>query len=161
MRSFEKLKIAVAGTGYVGLSIAILLAQHHQVIAVDVIPEKVDLINQRKSPIQDDYIEKYLAEKELNLIATLDATKAYSEVDFVVIAAPTNYDPLKNYFDPAKTKKKPLSAPPRALATTHAVPSSGATAKTQASQRASRGLKSAPITDAIMPRMSKTGQTAF
>ena len=99
MRSFEKLKIAVAGTGYVGLSIAILLAQHHQVIAVDVIPEKVDLINQRKSPIQDDYIEMYLAEKELNLIATLDATKAYSEVDFVVIAAPTNYDPLKNYFD--------------------------------------------------------------
>lgn len=99
MRSFEKLKIGVAGTGYVGLSIAILLAQHHQVIAVDVIPEKVDLINQRKSPIQDDYIEKYLAEKELNLIATLDATKAYSEVDFVVIAAPTNYDPLKNYFD--------------------------------------------------------------
>ena len=99
MRSFEKLKIAVAGTGYVWLSIAILLAQHHQVIAVDVIPEKVDLINQRKSPIQDDYIEKYLAEKELNLIATLDATKAYSEVDFVVIAAPTNYDPLKNYFD--------------------------------------------------------------
>ena len=99
MRSFEKLKIAVAGTGYVGLSIAILLAQHHQVIAVDVIPEKVDLINQRKSPIQDDYIEKYLAEKELNLIATLDATKAYSEVDFGVIAAPTNYDPLKNYFD--------------------------------------------------------------
>lgn len=88
MRSFEKLKIAVAGTGYVGLSIAILLAQHHQVIAVDVIPEKVDLINQRKSPIQDDYSEKYLAEKELNLIATLDATKAYSEVDFVVIAAP-------------------------------------------------------------------------
>lgn len=87
MRSFEKLKIAVAGTGYVGLSIAILLAQHHQVIAVDVIPEKVDLINQRKSPIQDDYIEKYLAEKELNLIATLDTTKAYSEVDFVVIAA--------------------------------------------------------------------------
>lgn len=85
MRSFEKLKIAVAGTGYVGLSIAILLAQHHQVIAVDVIPEKVDLINQRKSPIQDDYIEKYLAEKELNLIATLDATKAYSEVDLSLI----------------------------------------------------------------------------
>ena len=99
MRSFEKLKIAVAGTGYVGLSIAILLARHHQVIAVDVIPEKVDLINQRKSPIQDDYIEKYLAEKELNLIATLDATKAYSEVDFVVIAAPTNYDSKKNFFD--------------------------------------------------------------
>ena len=99
MRSFEKLKIAVAGTGYVGLSIAILLAQHHQVIAVDVIPEKVDLINQRKSPIQDDYIEKYLAEKELNLIATLDPTKAYREEDYVVLAAPTNYDPLKNYFD--------------------------------------------------------------
>ena len=90
MRSFEKLKIAVAGTGYVGLSIAILLAQHHQVIAVDVIPEKVDLINQRKSPIQDDYIEKYLAEKDLDLTATLDAKTAYSDADFVVIAAPTN-----------------------------------------------------------------------
>ncbi len=92
-------KIAVAGTGYVGLSIATLLAQHHQVTAVDVIPEKVDLINQRKSPIQDDYIEKYLAEKELNLTATLDGEKAYSDADFVVIAAPTNYDPVKNYFD--------------------------------------------------------------
>lgn len=92
-------KIAVAGTGYVGLSIAILLSQHHQVTAVDVIPEKVDLINQRKSPIQDEYIEKYLAEKELNLTATLDGEKAYSDADFVVIAAPTNYDPVKNYFD--------------------------------------------------------------
>lgn len=93
------IKIAVAGTGYVGLSIATLLSQHHQVTAVDVIPEKVDLINQRKSPIQDDYIEKYLAEKELNLTATLDGAKAYSDADFVVIAAPTNYDPVKNYFD--------------------------------------------------------------
>ena len=93
------IKIAVAGTGYVGLSIATLLSQHHQVTAVDVIPEKVDFINQRKSPIQDDYIEKYLAEKELNLTATLDGAKAYSDADFVVIAAPTNYDPVKNYFD--------------------------------------------------------------
>ncbi|HIZ04996.1 MAG TPA: nucleotide sugar dehydrogenase [Candidatus Phocaeicola gallistercoris] len=93
------MKIAVAGTGYVGLSIATLLSQHHQVTAVDVIPEKVDLINQKKSPIQDEYIEKYLAEKELNLIATLDGAKAYSDADFVVIAAPTNYDPVKNYFD--------------------------------------------------------------
>lgn len=92
-------KIAVAGTGYVGLSIATLLSQRHQVTAVDVIPEKVDLINQRKSPIQDEYIEKYLAEKELNLTATLDGEKAYSDADFVVIAAPTNYDPVKNYFD--------------------------------------------------------------
>ena len=92
-------KIAVAGTGYVGLSMATLLAQHHPVVAVDVIPEKVDLINQRKSPIQDEYIEKYLAEKELNLTATLDGEKAYSDADFVVIAAPTNYDPVKNYFD--------------------------------------------------------------
>lgn len=95
----KNIKIAVAGTGYVGLSIATLLAQHHQVTAVDVIPEKVDLINQRKSPIQDDYIEKYLAEKALNLTATLDGAKAYSDADFVVIAAPTNYDPVKNYFD--------------------------------------------------------------
>ena len=95
----KDLKIAVAGTGYVGLSIATLLAQHHQVTAVDVIPEKVDLINQRKSPIQDDYIEKYLAEKDLDLTATLDGAKAYSDADFVVIAAPTNYDPVKNYFD--------------------------------------------------------------
>ena len=96
MRQF---KIAVAGTGYVGLSIATLLSQHHQVTAVDVIPEKVDLINQRKSPIQDEYIEKYLAEKELNLAATLDGEAAYRDADFVVIAAPTNYDPVKNYFD--------------------------------------------------------------
>lgn len=95
----KNIKIAVAGTGYVGLSIATLLSQHHQVTAVDVIPEKVDLINQRKSPIQDDYIEKYLAEKDLNLSATLDGAKAYSDADFVVIAAPTNYDPVKNYFD--------------------------------------------------------------
>ena len=95
----KDLKIAVAGTGYVGLSIATLLSQRHQVTAVDVIPEKVELINQRKSPIQDEYIEKYFAEKELNLTATLDGTKAYSDADFVVIAAPTNYDPVKNYFD--------------------------------------------------------------
>ena len=92
-------KIAVAGTGYVGLSIATLLSQNHKVTAVDVISEKVDLINQRKSPIQDDYIEKYLAEKDLNLTATTDGAKAYSDADFVVIAAPTNYDPVKNYFD--------------------------------------------------------------
>ncbi|MDZ5499424.1 nucleotide sugar dehydrogenase [Enterococcus cecorum] len=95
----KQYKIAVAGTGYVGLSIAILLAQYHEVVAVDIIPEKVELINQRKSPIQDDYIEKYLAEKELNLTATLDGKSAYQEADFVVIAAPTNYDPQKNYFD--------------------------------------------------------------
>ncbi len=95
----KDIKIAVAGTGYVGLSIATLLSQHHQVTAVDVIPEKVDLINSRKSPIQDEYIEKYLAEKELNLTATLDGAKAYADTDFVVIAAPTNYDPVKNYFD--------------------------------------------------------------
>ena len=95
----KNIKIAVAGTGYVGLSIATLLSQHHQVTAVDVIPEKVDLINQRKSPIQDDYIEKYLAEKDLNLTATMDGAKAYSDADFIVIAAPTNYDPVKNYFD--------------------------------------------------------------
>ena len=95
----QDIKIAVAGTGYVGLSIATLLSQHHQVTAVDVIPEKVSLINQRKSPIQDEYIEKYLAEKSLNLTATLDGAKAYKDADFVVIAAPTNYDPVKNYFD--------------------------------------------------------------
>lgn len=95
----KDIKIAVAGTGYVGLSIATLLSQHHQVTAVDVIPEKVNLINSRKSPIQDEYIEKYLAEKELNLTATLDGAKAYADADFVVIAAPTNYDPVKNYFD--------------------------------------------------------------
>ncbi len=99
MEKSKEFKIAVAGTGYVGLSIATLLAQHHQVTAVDVIPEKVNLINQRKSPIQDEYIEKYLAEKELNLTATLDGAKAYANADFVVIAAPTNYDPVKNYFD--------------------------------------------------------------
>lgn len=93
------MKIAVAGTGYVGLSIAVLLAQHHTVTAVDIIPEKVELINSRKSPIQDEYIEKYLAEKQLNLTATLDAKAAYSDADFVVIAAPTNYDSKKNYFD--------------------------------------------------------------
>ena len=95
----KKFKIAVAGPGYVGLSIATLLSQHNQVTAVDVIPEKVNSINQRKSPIQDSYISKYLAEKELNLTATLDGTKAYSDADFVIIAAPTNYDPVKNYFD--------------------------------------------------------------
>lgn len=95
----KDLKIAVAGTGYVGLSIATLLSQHHQVTAVDIVPEKVELINQRKSPIQDDYIEKYLLEKKLNLTATLDGVKAYSDADFVIIAAPTNYDPIKNYFD--------------------------------------------------------------
>ena len=93
------MKIAVAGTGYVGLSIATLLSQHHEVMAVDIIPEKVDLINQRKSPIQDEYIEKYLAEKDLNLTATLDAEVAYKDADFVVIAAPTNYDSKKNFFD--------------------------------------------------------------
>ncbi|MBR1521337.1 MAG: nucleotide sugar dehydrogenase [Bacteroidaceae bacterium] len=99
MKDFKDIKVAVAGTGYVGLSIATLLAQHHQVTAVDVIPEKVDLINSRKSPIQDEYIEKYLAEKDLNLTATLDGRTAYADADFVVIAAPTNYDPVKNYFD--------------------------------------------------------------
>lgn len=99
MRPFNELKIAVAGTGYVGLSIATLLAQKHQVTAVDVIPEKVEKINDRISPIQDDYIEKYFAEKELNLIATLDGASAYKDADFVVIAAPTNYDPVKNFFD--------------------------------------------------------------
>lgn len=93
------MKIAVAGTGYVGLSIATLLSQHHEVMAVDIIPEKVDLINHRKSPIQDEYIEKYLAEKNLNLTATLDAEAAYKDADFVVIAAPTNYDSKKNFFD--------------------------------------------------------------
>ena len=95
----KDLKIAVAGTGYVGLSIATLLSQHHQVTAVDVIPEKVDMLNRKKSPIQDEYIEKYLSEKALNLTATLDGAKAYSGADFVIIAAPTNYDPVKNYFD--------------------------------------------------------------
>lgn len=92
-------KIAVAGTGYVGLSIATLLSQHHKVTAVDIVPEKVEMINNRKSPIQDDYIEKYLAEKDLNLTATLDAKAAYSDADFVVIAAPTNYDSKTQHFD--------------------------------------------------------------
>ena len=99
MRDFNNIKVAVAGTGYVGLSIATLLSQHHQVIAVDVIPEKVEKLNNKISPIQDDYIEKYLAEKPLNLVATLDGRSAYADADFVVIAAPTNYDPVKNYFD--------------------------------------------------------------
>ena len=99
MREFKNLKIAVAGTGYVGLSIATLLSQHHKVTAVDIISEKVELINNKKSPIQDEYIEKYLAEKELDLTATLDAKEAYSDADFVVIAAPTNYDSKKNFFD--------------------------------------------------------------
>ena len=99
MNDFKNIKIAVAGTGYVGLSIATLLSQHHHVMAVDVIPEKVEKLNKRISPIQDDYIEKYLVEKPLNLIATLDGKTAYKDADFVVIAAPTNYDPVKNYFD--------------------------------------------------------------
>ena len=99
MNTFKNIKVAVAGTGYVGLSIATLLAQHHQVTAVDVVPEKVEKLNKRISPIQDDYIEKYLAEKPLNLTATLDGKAAYKDADFVVIAAPTNYDPVKNYFD--------------------------------------------------------------
>lgn len=99
MRDFKDIRVAVAGTGYVGLSIATLLSQHHHVTAVDVIPEKVDKLNNKISPIQDDYIEKYLAEKPLNLVATLDGKSAYADADFVVIAAPTNYDPVKNYFD--------------------------------------------------------------
>ena len=99
MRDFKDIKVAVAGTGYVGLSIATLLSQHHHVTAVDVIPEKVEKLNNKISPIQDDYIEKYLAEKPLNLVATLDGRSAYADADFVVIAAPTNYDPVKNYFD--------------------------------------------------------------
>ena len=99
MREFNNIKVAVAGTGYVGLSIATLLSQHHHVTAVDVIPEKVEKLNNKISPIQDDYIEKYLAEKPLNLVATLDGKSAYADADFVVIAAPTNYDPVKNYFD--------------------------------------------------------------
>ncbi|ATZ03963.1 UDP-glucose 6-dehydrogenase [Streptococcus suis] len=111
-------KIAVAGTGYVGLSIAVLLAQHHQITAVDIIQEKVDLINAKKSPIQDDYIEKYLAEKDLNLVATLDAEKAYREAEIVVIAAPTNYDSAKNYFDTSHVEaviQTVLSVNPQAL----------------------------------------------
>ena len=101
----KNLKIAVAGTGYVGLSIATLLAQHHKVVAVDIVPEKVDLINNKKSPIQDEYIEKYLAEKNLELVATLDAKEAYHDADFVVIAAPTNYDSKKNFFDTSAVEK--------------------------------------------------------
>ena len=99
MRDFKDIKVAIAGTGYVGLSIATLLSQHHHVTAVDVIPEEVEKLNNKISPIQDDYIEKYLAEKSLNLVATLDGKSAYADADFVVIAAPTNYDPVKNYFD--------------------------------------------------------------
>ncbi len=99
MRDFENLRIAIAGTGYVGLSIATLLSQHHHVIAVDVLPEKVEKLNNRISPIQDDYIEKYFAEKELKLTATLDSKSAYIDADFIIIATPTNYDPVKNYFD--------------------------------------------------------------
>ncbi|MCI7274189.1 3-hydroxyacyl-CoA dehydrogenase NAD-binding domain-containing protein, partial [bacterium] len=99
MRDFNDIQVAVAGTGYVGLSIATLLAQHHKVTAVDVVPEKVEKINRRISPIQDEYIEKYLAEKQLDLTATLDGRAAYRDADFIIIAAPTNYDPVKNYFD--------------------------------------------------------------
>lgn len=105
MREFKDIKITVAGTGYVGLSISTLLAQNHQVTAVDVIPEKVELINQRKSPIQDDCIEQFFAEKALNLTATLDGKRAYADADFVVIAAPTNYDPAKNYFDTSRVEE--------------------------------------------------------
>ena len=114
----SKHKIAVAGTGYVGLSIAVLLAQHHQVTAVDIIQEKVDLIKAKKSPIHDDYIEKYLAEKELHLEATLDAEKAYKDAEIVVIAAPTNYDSAKNYFDTSHVEsviQTVLSVNPQAL----------------------------------------------
>ena len=99
MRDFKDLKIAVAGTGYVGMSMAVLLSQHHDVTAVDIVPEKVKLLNEKKSPIQDEYIEKYLAEKELHLTATTDGAAAYADADFVIIAAPTNYDPQKNFFD--------------------------------------------------------------
>ena len=105
MKDFKDIKVAVAGTGYVGLSIATLLSQHHHVTAVDVIPEKVEKLNNKISPIQDDYIEKYLAEKPLNLVATLDGKSAYKDADFVVIAAPTNYDPVKNYFDTTQVEE--------------------------------------------------------
>ena len=98
MRAYKDLKIAAAGTGYVGLSMATLLSQHHDVVAVDVIPEKVEKINNRVSPIQDEYIEKYFAEKELRLTATLDGKAAYKDADFVIIAVPTNYDPLENFY---------------------------------------------------------------
>lgn len=105
MRDFKEIRVAVAGTGYVGLSIATLLSQHHHVTAVDVIPEKVEKLNGKVSPIQDDYIEKYLAEKSLDLVATLDGRAAYADADFVVIAAPTNYDPVKNYFDTSRVEE--------------------------------------------------------
>ena len=114
----KEFRIAVAGTGYVGLSIATLLSQHHPVMAVDIIPEKVEMINNRKSPIQDEYIEKYLAEKELQLTATLDADAAYRDADFVVIAAPTNYDPVKNFFDTSAVEaviKKVMGVNPNAI----------------------------------------------
>ena len=117
MKDFKDLKIAVAGTGYVGLSMATLLAQHHEVMAVDVVPEKIDLINHRQSPIQDDYIEQYLRKKPLRLTATLDADMAYKDADFVVIATPTNYDPAKNYFDTTHVEEvidKVLSVNPSA-----------------------------------------------
>lgn len=117
MKDFKDLKIAVAGTGYVGLSMATLLAQHHEVMAVDIVPEKIDLINHRQSPIQDDYIEQYLREKSLRLTATLDADAAYKDADFVVIATPTNYDPAKNYFDTTHVEEvidKVLSVNPSA-----------------------------------------------
>ena len=118
MREFADLKIAIAGTGYVGLSIATLLAQHHKVTAVDIVPEKVELINHRKSPIQDAYIEQYLAEKELDLTATLNAEEAYSDADFVVIAAPTNYDSKKNFFDTSAVEaviKQVIACNPEAI----------------------------------------------
>ena len=105
----KQYNIAVAGTGYVGLSIATLLAQHNHVTAVDIIPNKVELINNKKSPIQDEYIEKYLAEKELDLTATLDGKAAYKDADYVVIAAPTNYDPVKNFFDTHPRRLHPLT----------------------------------------------------
>lgn len=105
MRDFKEIRVAVAGTGYVGLSIETLLSQHHHVTAVDVIPEKVEKLNNKVSPIQDDYIEKYLAEKSLDLVATLDGRSAYADADFVVIAAPTNYDPVKNYFDTSRVEE--------------------------------------------------------
>ena len=118
MNDFKELKIAVAGTGYVGLSIAILISQNHKVTAVDIVPEKVELINNRKSPIQDEYIEKYLAENELDLTATLDAKEAYQDADFVVIAVPTNYDSKKNFFDTSAVEdviKKVIEYNPEAI----------------------------------------------
>ena len=144
MRDFKDLKIAVAGTGYVGLSIATLLSQHHKVTAVDIIPEKVELINNKKSPIQDEYIEKYLAEKELDLLATLDAKEAYSDADFVVIAAPTNYDSKKNFFDTSAVEAKTgirlaRSSPP-------SCPTRCATAMWRAQSRAFSTLSRRPST---------------